>query len=158
VAVSFIFGRLRSDYAKFVLRGRVPTVFFSDSTGGCHYHTAGDTFDVVDTRKQATQSRIAFRVTAALAETNAPPPFRDPNPALATYADAVTVNHVLTLSQPDRGLCSPADQAALLQIQQGLAAVVQAGPQAFGPQQVGIVLNAAVVGIDALTRTPCQRY
>ena len=60
--VSFIFGQLRSDYANFVLRGRVPTVFFSDSTGGC-YHTTGDTFDVVDTRKLATQSRIAFRLT-----------------------------------------------------------------------------------------------
>ncbi len=155
--VSFIFGQLRSDYANFVLRGRVPTVFFSDSTGGC-YHTTGDTFDVVDTRKLAIQSRIAFRLTAALAETVAPPPFRDPNPALATYADAVNVNRVFSLSLPDQGLFTPADRAALLQIQHDLAAVVQGGPQAFGPQQVGTLLNAAVVGIDALTRVPCQRF
>src|SRR5262245_3535600 len=155
--VSFIFGQLRSDYANFVLRGRVPTVFFSDSTGGC-YHTTGDTFDVVDTRKLATQSRIGFRVTATLAETTAPPPFRDPNPALATYADAVTINRVFTLSLPDQSLFSPADQPVLLQAQQDVSAVVQAGPQAFGPQQVGTVLNASVLGIDALTRVPCERF
>ena len=116
--VSFIFGQLRSDYANFVLRGRVPTVFFSDSTGGC-YHTTGDTFDVVDTRKLAIQSRIGFRLTAALAETDAPPPFRDPNPALATYADAVNVNRVFSLSLPDQALFAPADQAALLQYPAG---------------------------------------
>ena len=155
--VSFIFGQLRSDYANFVLHGRVPTVFFSDSTGGC-YHTTGDTFDVVNTGKLATQSRIAFRLTAALAETTAPPPFRDPNPALATYADAVTVNRVFTLSLPDQSLFTPADQAALLQAQHDVAAVVQTGPQAFGPQQVGTVLNASVLGIDALTRVPCRRF
>src|SRR5262249_16830810 len=64
---SFIFGQLRSDYANFVLRGHVPTVFFSDSTGGC-YHTTGGTFDVVDTTKLATRSRIGVRLTPA------PPP------------------------------------------------------------------------------------
>src|SRR5438309_596742 len=35
--LSYIFGQLRSDYANFVAR-QVPTVFFSDATGGC-YHT-----------------------------------------------------------------------------------------------------------------------
>jgi hypothetical protein len=77
---------------------------------------------------------------------------------LATYADAVTVNRVFTLALPDQPLFSPADQAVLLQAQQDVAAVVQAGPQAFGAQQVGTVLNASVLGINALTRVPCQRF
>ena len=46
----------------------------------------------------------------------------------------------------------------LLQAQQDVAAVVQAGPQAFGPQQVGTVLNASILGINALTRVPCKAY
>src|SRR5262249_50053862 len=107
--VSFIFGQLRSDYANFVLIGRVPTVFFSDSTGGC-YHTTGDTFDMVDTRKLAVQTRIGFRTTVALAPTLSPPPFRGENPAAATYADALSLSHVFVTAQSDLPLFPPADQ------------------------------------------------
>jgi len=155
--VSYIFGQLRSDYANFVGHGRVPTVFFSDSTGGC-YHTTGDTFDVVDRRKLANQTRIGFRVTAALAETSAPPPFRAPNPALATFSDAESISQVFSVAQGDLALFPPADRAMLEQIQRDLAGVVQAGPGAFGPQQVGVVLNAALQGIGALTRMPCHAF
>jgi len=155
--VSFIFGELRSDYANFVQIGRVPTVFFGDSTGGC-YHTTGDTFDVVDTKKLAIQTRIGFRVTQALADTASPPSFRDPSPALATYVDALSVNHAFTLATPDLPLFSPADRVLLQQLQADLAAVVAAGPDAFGPEQIGVLLGAAAQGIDALTRVPCQAF
>jgi hypothetical protein len=155
--VSYIFGQLRSDYANFVDRGRVPTVFFSDSTGGC-YHTTGDTFEVVDRRKLAIQTRIGFRVTAALAETTAPPPFRGPNPAVATFTDAESISRVFTAAQSDLMLFPPADRVMLAQVQQDVAGVVQAGPSAFGPAQVGVVLNAALQGIGALTRMPCQDF
>jgi len=155
--VSFIFGQLRSDYANFVLIGKVPTVFFSDSTGGC-YHTTGDTFDIVDTRKLSVQTRIGFRTTVALAETLSPPPFRGQNPAAATYADAVSLNRVFATAQGDLSLFSPADQVIVQQLQRDVAAVVAAGPAAFGPTQVSILLNAALQGINALTRLPCQRY
>ncbi len=155
--VSYIFGQLRSDYANFVDRGHIPTVFFGDSTGGC-YHTTGDTFDVVDTRKLAIQARIGFRVVAALAETDAPPPFRGPNPAAASYVDALSISRVFTMAQVDLMLFPPADRVMLEQIQQDLAGVVQAGPAAFGPTQIGTVLGAAVNGIDALTRLPCQAF
>jgi hypothetical protein len=155
--VSFIFGQLRSDYANFVLVGHVPTVFFSDSTGGC-YHTTGDRFDVVDTRKLAIQTRIAFRTTAALGDTLAPPPFRGQNPAAATYADAVALNRVFSIAQGDLPLFSPADQVIVQQLQHDVAAVVAAGPGAFGPSQVGVLLNAALQGIGALTRLPCETY
>jgi Peptidase family M28 len=155
--VSYIFGQLRSDYANFVDRGRVPTVFFSDSTGGC-YHTTGDTFDVVDRRKLAIQTRIAFRLTVALADTTAPPPFRGPNPAAATFTDAESISRVFTAAQSDLMRFPPADRVMLAQVQQDLAGVVQAGPSALGPAQVGVVLNAALQGIGALTRMPCQAF
>jgi hypothetical protein len=154
--VSYIFGQLRSDYANFVAHA-VPTVFFGDSTGGC-YHTTGDTFDVVDRRKLTIQTRIGFRVTAALADTPAPPPFRAPNPALATFRDAESIARVFSAAQGDLALFPPADRTMLEQIQRDLEGVVQGGPDAFGAEQVGIVLNAALQGIDALTRMPCQAF
>ena len=155
--VSFIFGQLRSDYANFVLIGKVPTVFFSDSTGGC-YHTTGDTFDVVDTRKLATQTRIGFRTTVALADTLSPPPFRGPNPAAASYADALSLERVLDTAQNDLSLLSPADQVITQQLRSNVAAVVAAGPAAFDSAQAAVLLGAAAQGIDLLTRVPCQRF
>jgi hypothetical protein len=154
--VSYIFGQLRSDYANLV-EGGVPTVFFSDSTGGC-YHTVGDTYDKVDVKKLQIQSRIAYRVTAGLAEAPGRVPFRGPNPMLASYADAVSVHHVFTIAQSDLALFPPADQAVLQQILADLTGVVQAGPAAFDQADVGIVLNAALQGIGALTRLPCQKF
>jgi Peptidase family M28 len=154
--VSYILGQLRSDYVNFVM-SRVPTVFFSDSNGGC-WHTTGDTFDVVDTRKLAMQTRIAFRVTATLAETASPPPFRGPNPALATYADAVSVHRVFSAGQADLMLFPPADRVVIEQTARDLGLVVAAGPDAFGPDQVGVVLGAALQGIGAVSRLPCQRF
>src|SRR5262249_56806419 len=127
--------RVQRAHSTLARRGLVPRVFFADSTAARH-HPTGYTFDAADTRKLATQSRTPFRLTAAVAETTAPPPFRDPNPALATYADAVTVNRVFTLSLPDQSLFTPADQAALLQAQHDVAAVVPARPPALAPQHV----------------------
>jgi hypothetical protein len=155
--LSFIFGELRSDYANFVLRGNVPTVFFSDSTGGC-YHTVGDTYAVVDQAKLARQSRIAFRTVLALAEADGRPPFRAPNPALATFADAETVLDVFTRAQGDLPLFPLADQLLIQRVQADLAAVVAAGPDTFDANAVTAVLNAAIQGVGALTRLPCQRF
>src|SRR5262249_31358346 len=125
--------------------------------GGC-YHTTGDTFEVVDRRKLGIQTRIGFRVTAALAETAERPPFRAPNPALATFSDAESISQVFSMAQDDLALFPPADRVMLEQIQRDLAGVVQVGPAAFGPQQVGVVLNAALQGIGALTRMPCHAF
>ena len=38
------------------------------------------------------------------------------------------------------------------------AAVVQAGPGSFGSDEVAVTLNAALQGIGALTRLPCQKF
>ena len=36
--------------------------------------------------------------------------------------------------------------------------MVDAGPAAFGPTQVAVVPNAALQGIGALARLPCQAF
>ena len=155
--VSYIFGQGRSDYVNFVDGGSVPTVFFGDSTGGC-YHTTGDRWAVVDRQKLALQTRIALHVTANLAETDAPPPFRGPSAAPVTFADALAIHDVFSRAQVDLPLFPPDDRAVIAQIGSDLSAVVAAGPGAFGPQQVGVVANAALQGIAALTRLPCQAF
>jgi hypothetical protein len=154
--VSYIFGELRSDYANLVDAG-VPTVFFGDSSGPC-YHTTGDTFDKVDVKKLQMQGRIAFRTTMALAEAAERPPFHAPNPALAVYADAVALLDVFSRAQIDLPIFPAMDQLVILQTYEDLQSVVQAGPDAFDSNAVITTLNAALQGIDAVTRLPCQKF
>jgi hypothetical protein len=153
--ISYIFGQLRSDYASFVAVN-VPTVFFSDSTNGC-YHTTADDLDVVDWAKVGKEGRIALRVTSALAETTTPPAFVPPNPSLATFADALTLQEVFVRAQPDVTLFSSADQTVLLGIRDSLAQVVAGGPNAFGQDDIGLVLQTALDGIAAIQRLGCRK-
>ncbi|HEV7733054.1 MAG TPA: M28 family peptidase [Candidatus Binatia bacterium] len=154
--VSYIFGQLRSDYANLVDAG-VPTVFFGDSSGSC-YHTTGDTFDKVDMQKLQMQSRIAFRTTMALAESPTRVPFRGADPALAKFEDAVSLLDVFSRAQADLPIFPPVDQLVLQQIYADLAGVVQNGPDNFDDGAIVTTLNAALQGIDALTRLPCQKF
>lgn len=154
--VSYIFGQLRSDYANLVNAG-VPTVYFGDSSGSC-YHTTGDTFDKVDVKKLQMQSRIAFRVTTALAESPERLPFRGPNPALATYGDAVSLLDVFTRAQVDLPIFPVMQQLLLQQILADLTAVVQAGPENFDADAVVVTLNAALQGVTTLENLPCQKF
>ena len=152
--VSYIFGQLRSDYANFVNAG-VPTVFYGDSTNGC-YHTIHDDVTVVDWAKLAVQSRIAFRTVAALAETANPPTFVPPNPALATYADAVSLAEVFATARGDLALFPPADQQAIGAVGDAIEQVVLDGPAAFDAADVGTLLGAALNGIAAIQRLGCR--
>lgn len=154
--VSYIFGQLRSDYANLVDAG-VPTVFFGDSSGSC-YHTTGDTFDKVDVKKLQMQSRIAFRTTMALAQADDRPPFRAPNPALAVFDDAVAMLDVFGRAQVDLPIFPVMDQLLLQQIYADLQGVVQGGPGNFDGNAIVTTLNAALQGVDALTRLPCQKF
>src|SRR5262249_24220588 len=113
--LGYIFGQLRSDYANFVAH-QVPTVFFSDATGSC-YHTTGDDVGIVDFGKLRAQSRTAFRLVTALADTTTPPGFSPPVATLATYDDAVVVSRLVDMGAADAGLFPSADQALLLGIQ-----------------------------------------
>jgi hypothetical protein len=156
--VSYVFGQGRSDYANFVDIGHVPTVFFGDSTGPC-YHTVGDTYARVDFKKLRAQSRIGFRVVTALAEAAGRPPFRGPNPLLASFTDALSIEAVFRRAEPDIPvLFPPPDQVILRGIQTDLAAVVGAGPGAFDGAAVATVLGAALQGIGAIGRLPCGAF
>jgi hypothetical protein len=154
---SFVFGQLRSDYANFVAAG-VPTIFFSDSTGGC-YHTTGDDLRIVDFKKLRQQSAIAFRTTLALANSATPPTFVPPNPALAVYGDALSLAHVLGLGFPaDLHFFSAEDQARAQAAKADLDRIVAEGTAAFDAADVTVVVNTAVTLINALVTVPCQRF
>lgn len=146
--ISFIFGQLRSDYATFVAAS-VPTVFFSDSTGSC-YHTVRDETRFVDFDKLASQSRIAYRTTIALAENADAPDFVAPNPALATYADAITLDTIFTRARTDLRRFGPEQRAALERVFDAVHAIVERGADAFRPDDVGTLLDAALQTLDLL--------
>jgi hypothetical protein len=153
--LSYIFGQLRSDYANFVAH-HVPTVFFSDATGGC-YHTTGDDFRLVDFTKLGAQSRLAFRLTVALAETATPPVFSPPSPRLATYEDAVVLSQVIDTGLADLALFSPPDQTMIQDLATQLDGIVSDGPALFTNADVGTLLSAAANTLEALGRLGCRR-
>src|SRR5581483_1631810 len=132
--LSYIFGQLRSDYANFVAAS-VPTVFFSDSTGAC-YHKTGDDAALVDYPKLRAQSRISFRVVASLAESRERPQFVAPNPAFATFDDAIVLREVIGTGLTDLHVLPPADRARVVAIQAAVQAIVDAGPAAFDTADV----------------------
>jgi hypothetical protein len=153
--LSYIFGQLRSDYANFVAH-QVPTVFFSDATGGC-YHTTGDDVRIVDFGKLRAQTRIAFRLAVALAEAATPPAFLPTNPTLATYEDAVVLSQVVDTGLADLALFSDADQAVIQGVATELAGIVSDGPALFDGVDVGTLLGDAVKVLDALGHLGCRR-
>src|SRR5262249_59848691 len=115
----------------------------------------GDPLAAAAPRRSAVRTGPGFRPIVARANPLAPPPSRGENPAAATYADARSLSHVFATAQSDLPLFSPADQVLLQQLQSDVSAVAVAGPDAFGPAQVGTLLSAAAQGINVLTRLPC---
>jgi hypothetical protein len=155
--VSYIFGQGRSDYVHLV-NGGVPSVFFSDSTGGC-YHTKQDDVSVVDFAKLHKQAKIGFKVTLSLIETDTPPPFVAPNAPLATYEDATVINDVLNTGlAADLGLFTPGDQATLLQFQSDLNAIVADGPESFDNADLTTLLFGTLDVVGILTNIDCDGF
>ena len=154
--LSFIFGQGRSDYLNLVNAG-VPPVFFSDSTGPC-YHTNGDEVAVVDFAKLEQQSRTAYETTLALANAVTPPGFVAPSSALATFADAVIIDEVLTAGLADLALFSPTDQTQLMQIQAEVHAIVADGAANFDSSDVLTVLTDTIDVVGLLTHTACDGF
>lgn len=151
--LSVLFGLGRSDHATFATAG-VPTVFFGDATNGC-YHTAQDDLLAVNFPKLDQQVINATALTRALAATDTPPTF-DPTAPLTSYEDAVSLMAVVERGLPDVGLLSVDAQGTYEQYRLDLHAIVDAGPEAFNDEAVGILLNGAVALVDALTKAPCQ--
>ena len=58
----------------------------------------------------------------------------------------------------DLELFSPADQTLVQGIDDTLQALVAEGPAAFGPNDVGTLLGAAIQTVEALRRVPCQKF
>ena len=154
--LSYIFGQARSDYVNFVAKN-VPTVFYSDSTGPC-YHSDADEPSVVDFGKLEMQTRRGFDLTLALANAVTPPAFVAPAVPLATYADAVALDEVLTAGLNDLALFAPGDQADLIQVQSVINMMVQDGPGAFDDTDVTTLLLNTIEVIDILTRTACDGF
>ena len=155
--LSYIFGQERSDYANFV-NSNIPSVFFSDSTGGC-YHTAHDDVDIVDFAKLEKQAKIALKLTVDLAETDTPPTFAAPNPAMATFADALAINDVVNSAiASDLGLFSPSEQSQLLVFQSDLNAIVADGEAAFDTTDVFVLLLGTLDVINIMTSMDCNGF
>jgi hypothetical protein len=129
--------------------------FLRPSTNGC-YHTTFDDLDVVDWTKLAKQGRIALRTISALGETSTPPTFVPPNPGLASFADAVTLQQVFIRAQPDLPLFSQADQQVIMGVADALDQIVTDGPAMFDQGDVAILLQTALDGIAAIQRPGCR--
>ena len=152
--VSSIFGQGRSDYVNFTGVG-VPNVFFSDSTGPC-YHTVDDEVAIVDFGKLAKQTAIATKVTEDLVA-GAAPTFVA-NPPLATFADAVELQAVVTQSLPDKGRFTPTQQTQLQQFVDDLNGVISRGEANFNSNDVSTLLAGAANAVNILTTGTCDGF
>jgi len=152
--LSWVFGQGRSDYLPFIQAG-VPTVFFSDSTGPC-YHTAQDEADVVDYAKLRQQVNDGIRLARDLAD-GARPAFVPGTPA-ATYDDAVALLAVADRALADLGRFDADQQEALLAFNAALTDIVAAGPNEFGPDDVGTVLVGAANAVEIFTSGACDGF
>jgi hypothetical protein len=149
------FGQGRSDHATLLGAG-VPSVFFTDATGGC-YHTNDDEPAIVDHAKLGQQIGTALRVTRELADTATPPGFVPGTPP-ATYDDAVAFGHVVNRAWADRGLLSSADQATLERVRSDMQRIVDDGRAAFDSADVTTTLVNAATTVNLLTRLPCDGF
>jgi len=148
-----LYGQGRSDHANFVAAG-VPSVFFTDANNGC-YHTAQDDVLALNFPKLDQQVITGTALSRALAETDTPPTFNATAPA-TSYDDAVSLLAVVERGLPDVELLSIDAQLTYEQYRLDLQAIVDAGPEGFNDEAVGILLVGAVGLVNALTQAPCQ--
>jgi hypothetical protein len=153
-SVSSIFGEGRSDYVNFI-GARIPTVFFSDSTGPC-YHTAQDEIGVVDFRKLGRQAKIGLDVVRKLVAGDRVA-FSGSNP-VATFEDAEALNLVANRAITDIGRFDPSQQATLLKFHDDLNAIVARGPANFGAGDVGTLLSGAANAVSLLSTGTCNGF
>ena len=154
--VSGLFGEGRSDYQSF-LDAHIPSVFFTDSSGGC-YHTTDDDPAIVDYRKLKLQTFVIGRVLRRLANARRTPAFTSDAPVVS-YQDAVEVRRAVARGTADLGLLTPADQAAVRTFRAQLDTIVADGPAAFGSEDYGPLLSGAAKLVNSiLPGLPCRGY
>jgi acetylornithine deacetylase/succinyl-diaminopimelate desuccinylase-like protein len=149
------FGQGRSDHATLLGAG-VPSVFFTDATGGC-YHTNDDEPAIVDHPKLLQQIGTSLAVTRALANTGSPPSFVSGTPP-ATYDDAVAFGRIVNRAWADRALFSSADQATLERVRNDMQRIVDEGRAAFDSNDLSATLGNAATVVSMLTGLPCEGY
>jgi hypothetical protein len=152
--LSNVFGQGRSDHVNFV-NGRVPVLFFSDTTSGC-YHTPGDDLDTVHFGKALRTAWIALRVVLDLANGPTRPTFRNPR-VLPGYEDTVALRDTLAtgLCEAEASGLTPDD---VMQVESWLATLepIVAAGSITQPQQ-GVVAEIALGAVELLESLPCQR-
>ena len=131
-------------------------MFFSDSTGPC-YHTRTDDIDVVNFWKLAFQTHAATRLVNDLVTTDDPPEFA-PSTPLATFEDALTLQHFVTTAYADIGRFTAAQQQQLLDLKAKLDAIVAAGPTQFGDDDVSTLLLGAITTVNTFTTGGCDGF
>jgi hypothetical protein len=152
---SSIFGENRSDYVNFTNVG-IPTVFFGDSTGPC-YHTAQDEIGVVDFWKLGYQVRAATRLVDDLVTSADPPHFVSGTP-LATFDDALALQHVITTSIDDIGRFTEAQQQRLRDFIATVNRIVADGAGEFGSDDVSSMLSGAAAALNILSTGVCDGF
>lgn len=152
-ALSFIFGQGRSDYFNFV-NGRVPTVFFSDSTGPC-YHTSRDDVSVVDFGKLAKQAEIGTRLVERLAHTPVLPSYVRTS---VSYRDAETVLEIITRALDDIDRFPAEDQTFVRDLHAQIEQVVADGPQKFDAGDITALAGGVARVVELLTEQPCDGF
>ena len=152
--LSMVFGAGRSDHVAFVDH-EVPTVYFSDSTGGC-YHMAGDEYGTVDFTKLVKQNDVVDRTVRALADDGVTPTFQ--TGAVATYDDLLNLLTVVERSEDDLHLFPPDAQADITQARAQLEQIRDDGRAAFGEDDMITLLVSALHFVDYLAALPCDGY
>ncbi len=152
-ALSFIFGQGRSDYFHFV-NARVPTVFFSDSTGPC-YHTSRDDVAVVDFGKLAKQSEIGSRLVERLAQTAELPRYVR---TVVRYEDAVAILEIVQKALVDIDRFPEAEQTFVRDFSVQIEAVVADGPEKFDSLDVATLAGGVVRVVSLLTEQTCDGF
>ncbi|QXC62415.1 M28 family peptidase [Aquihabitans sp. G128] len=153
--LSIIFGQGRSDHVSFTA-AKIPTVFFTDSTGPC-YHTAQDEASVVDRDKLAEQAAMGGRVVRSLADRASNIAYVSGLP-LATFADAQALNAVVDRAWADRARFSSADQATVSKARDDFHRIVADGAGAFDSSDVSLVIGNAANLVSVLTHGPCDGF
>jgi hypothetical protein len=133
----------------------VPTVFFSDSTGGC-YHTTQDEIGVVDFWKLRFQAKVGLDTVQALV--NGPRiPFVADTP-LATYDDALALLPVVNKGLADEDMFTGTPHDQLLQFHDDVNRIVDEGRANFGDDDVITLLTDAANAIENTTTLACDGF